>query len=143
MARLPRAAEWLRPTVDPARLQPGAPGTAIAFHPDGYLAVAVSAADLEGSPVAVLVWDLARPADEPTRIDAAADSSGPPMIGWTPDGRLVVASAPAYSPLDVLEARTKHLVSVTLPDQTFIAAGISAARLRAGRSRARLPTASS
>ena len=121
MARLPRAAEWLQPTVDPSRLQPGAPGTAIAFHPDGYLAVAVSAADVEGSPVAVLAWDLARPADDPTRLDAAADSLGQPMIGWTPDGRLVVASS--YSQLDVLEARTKHLVSVTLPDQTFIAAG--------------------
>ncbi len=123
MARLPRVADRLRPTVDPARLQPGAKGTLMAFHPDGYLAVAVSAADEEKSPVAVLVWNLARPADQPVRIDATADSMGQPMIGWTPDGRLVVASAAGYSRLDVLDARTKGQVRVTLPDQVFVAVG--------------------
>jgi hypothetical protein len=122
IARLAQAANWLLPTVDPARLAPGSTGTMIAFHPDGYLAVAVSAADEEKSPVAVLVWNLAHPADEPVRIDAAADSVGQPIIGWTPDGRLVVNSAAAYSRLDVLDARTKHVVSVTLPDQVFVAA---------------------
>ena len=121
IARLPRAAELLRPTVDPARLQPGTMGTAIAFHPDGYLAVAVSAADSQGSPVAVLVWNLARSNDEPTRIDATADIVGSPLIGWTPDGRLVVADGNAVSKLDVLDARTGRVVSVTLPDHTVVA----------------------
>ncbi len=123
MARLPRAADWLRPTVDPARLQPGTKGTTIAFHPDGYLAVAVSAADQEKTPVAVLVWDLARPAEQPEGLTAAAGSMGQPMIGWTPDGRLVVASATAGSQLDVLDARTKRAVRVILPDQVFVAVG--------------------
>ncbi len=76
------------------------------------------------------MWNLARPADEPVRIDATADSVGQPMIGWTPDGRLVVTSATAFSRLDVLDARTKHVVSVTLPDQVFVAVGYSAAPWR-------------
>ncbi len=115
MARLPRAAEWLRPTVDPTRLEPGTAGTVAAFHPDGYLAVAVSAADSRGSSVAVLVWDLARPADEPTRIDATADFLGTPVIGWTADGRLVVATDWVASAFDVLDARTRRVVRVTVP----------------------------
>ncbi len=133
MARLPRAADWLQPTVDPARLQPGAKGTVMAFHPDGFLAVAVSAADEEKSPVAVLVWNLARPADEPVRIDATADSMGQPMIGWTPDGRLVVTSATAFSQLDVLDARTKSVVRVTLPEQVFVAVGYFYGSVAGGR----------
>ncbi|MFH0751699.1 MAG: WD40 repeat domain-containing protein, partial [Chloroflexota bacterium] len=115
MARLPRAADWLRPTVDPARLQPGTTGTVVAFHPDGYLAVAVSAADGARRPVAILAWDLARPADDPTRIDATTDLWGTPLIGWTPDGRLVVATDREASAFDVLDARTRRVVRVTLP----------------------------
>ena len=118
VARLPRAADWLRPTVDPARLQPGTKGTVMAFHPDGYLAVAVAAAEQIGSPVAVLVWNLTRPADEPARVDTTTASGGSPVIGWTADARLVVAADIIRSRFDVLEARTGRVVDVTLPEDT-------------------------
>ncbi len=123
-ARLPRAAEWLRPTVDPSRLQPRAAGTVIAFHPDGYLAVAVSAADEKASPVAVLVWDLARPTAEPVRLETTADGSGRPVIGWTADGRLVVAADVAVAGFDVLDPRTRGVVSVTISRDTVDASGV-------------------
>ena len=66
--------------------------------PTGYLAVPID--ELETEPASLLVWDLATPGSDPTRIDGA--SSG---YGWAPNGGLTILAPLAVSVVDPADGR--------------------------------------